>query len=252
MTIASWSHRHPDLFCTFNTCTVWNWWVICSLGIGRNQKKSNHRSEGRKTATKLSSYQEKVLLPNLLILLGLPSILSSDHFCKICHLSFSTSMKKTAWSWQYQSVYTIMDHHFQQRIVGVRIKMIPVIKGILTLPLLAYGDLITFWTSILWFSNEIYWRRTGSVISIIGAPFWGAEIWRLTLNFCQVAEWHCSCTWATLGSACEVFSWPARHITKLVFLKRDHLSAWGEGLWRFFVWNRNDVGVSSACTLRNG
>lgn len=91
-------------------------------------------------------------------------------------------------------------------------KTITAIKGILTLPVLAYGGLIIFCMSFLYFSNETYWRRTGLVISIIGFPFWGVETWHLlTLSYCQFAEWHCSFTWATLGSACEVFSWPMKY-----------------------------------------
>lgn len=104
---------------------------------GRNQQPGNHRSEERKTATKPSNLQERGSTYSLKLYwcsLYLPSILSSDHFCPNCHLSFSTSVvKRIMWSWWCRSVSTQMRHPLQQRIMDVRVKMTTVIKRILML-----------------------------------------------------------------------------------------------------------------------
>lgn len=61
-------------------------------------------------------------------------------------------------------------------------------------------------------------------------------MWHLTMKFCQVTKWHCICSYIILDLPCEVLSWLVGYIIKLVFLKKDYLSVWGDSIagisWR--------------------
>lgn len=115
MTNANWSHRHRGLSWALNTC---NDLELMSDSVtyisGRNQQPGIHSSWGRKTALKLSDLQERGSAHSLLILC-LPSILPSDHFCENYNLSFSTRVvKRIMWSWYLQ-----WDHgHLGKKFLG--------------------------------------------------------------------------------------------------------------------------------------
>lgn len=142
---ASWSHRYSGLFFTFCTRTSLELMgepFTCSSG---NQVITDPREKTLLLSSRTSRKEVLDACSTLTDILCIcpPSFLQTVSVQIVTSFSKSVT-RKIIWSWRYHSVATEMRHPLQQRIVGVRVKMGTVIKGILMLSVPAQWDLTFF------------------------------------------------------------------------------------------------------------